>query len=100
METPLDNDVRGWIMTIASGIACVLGSSIICIDLVLRHIPRWKHFSIQDSSLFLACSMSLSFGVMVTTPQATTSTRAVLMMLDLLRAVQHAAIVKEVPGKG
>ncbi|OBT68167.1 hypothetical protein VE03_02322 [Pseudogymnoascus sp. 23342-1-I1] len=52
-------------MTIASGIACVLGSSIICIDLLLRRIPRWKDFSIQDSSLFLACSMSLSFGVMI-----------------------------------
>ncbi|KFY12434.1 hypothetical protein V492_03885 [Pseudogymnoascus sp. VKM F-4246] len=65
MRTPLDNDVRGWIMTIASGIACVVGSSIICIDLLLRRIPRWKNFSIQDSSLFLACSMSLSFGVMI-----------------------------------
>ncbi|KFY48257.1 hypothetical protein V496_10296 [Pseudogymnoascus sp. VKM F-4515 (FW-2607)] len=65
MGTPLDNDVRGWIMTIASGIACVVGSSIICIDLVLNRIPRWKNFSIQDSSLFLACSMSLSFGVMI-----------------------------------
>ncbi|OBT46793.1 hypothetical protein VE00_01894 [Pseudogymnoascus sp. WSF 3629] len=65
MGTPLDNDVRGWIMTIASGIACVVGSSIICIDLLLRRVPRWKDFSIQDSSLFLACSMSLSFGVMI-----------------------------------
>ncbi|ELR06895.1 hypothetical protein VC83_05900 [Pseudogymnoascus destructans] len=65
MRTPLDNDVRGWIMTIASGIACVVGSSIICIDLLLRRVPRWKDFSIHDSSLFLACSMSLSFGVMI-----------------------------------
>ncbi|KFY34696.1 hypothetical protein V495_08126, partial [Pseudogymnoascus sp. VKM F-4514 (FW-929)] len=65
MRTPLDNDVRGWIMTIASGVACVVGSGIICIDLLLRRIPRYKDFSIQDSSLFLACSMSLSFGVMI-----------------------------------
>lgn len=43
----------------------VLGSSIICIDLVTRHIPRWKHFSIRENSTFLSASLSLSFGVMV-----------------------------------
>lgn len=61
----MDNDTRGWIMCIVSGIACIFGSSIICIDLILRHIPRWKDFRIQDSSVFLGCSMSLSFGVMI-----------------------------------
>lgn len=80
-----DTDTRGWFMTVISGIgkprsipppkkddlnanqlaACVIGASIICVDVALRHFPRWKNFSIQDSSLFLASSMSLSFGVMI-----------------------------------
>lgn len=48
-----------------SGEACVLGSSIICIDLLVRLFPGKANFRIQDSNVFLACSLSLSFGVMV-----------------------------------
>src|SRR5690554_6648510 len=101
---PLDNDVRGWIMTVVSGIgmhthishshvdqyavrltlyaACVIGSSIICVDLLLRRIRKWEDFSIQDSSHFLACSMSLSFGVMVM------SARDAVRLLTLLIPLQ------------
>ncbi|KAF2100367.1 hypothetical protein NA57DRAFT_36768 [Rhizodiscina lignyota] len=61
----LDNDTRGWIMTLASGIACVLGSSIICVDVFVRMIPGQKDFRIQDSNGFLSSSLSLSFGVML-----------------------------------
>ncbi|KAI1800621.1 Zinc/iron permease [Daldinia bambusicola] len=63
--TELNNDTRGWIMCLVSGIACVIGSSIICIDVVVRLFPGKKDFRIQDSNAFLACSLSLSFGVML-----------------------------------
>ncbi|KAF8423664.1 Zinc/iron permease [Tirmania nivea] len=59
------NDVRGWVLSLVSGVACVLGSSIICVDLLTKHIPRWRHFSIRENSTFLSASLSLSFGVMI-----------------------------------
>lgn len=61
----LDNDTRGWIMTCVSGIACVFGSSIICVDLIIQHFPGKRNFRIQDSDTFLSASLSLSFGVML-----------------------------------
>jgi ZIP family zinc transporter len=78
----LSNDERGWIMTCLSGIgqpvdssrvvtllilgaACVLGASIICIDILIRQFPGKRGFRIQDSDTFLSASLSLSFGVMV-----------------------------------
>lgn len=45
--------------------ACVVGSSIICVDLIVQHIPGKQNFRIQDSNTFLSSSLSLSFGVMV-----------------------------------
>ncbi|KAG0647739.1 Vacuolar membrane zinc transporter [Hyphodiscus hymeniophilus] len=65
MDTKMNNDTRGWIMTIVSGIACVIGASIICVDLIIRQIPSKRDFRIQDSNVFLAGSLSLSFGVMI-----------------------------------
>lgn len=44
--------------------ACVLGSSIICADLVLRPIYR-KDFQIVRNNDFLSASLCLSAGVMV-----------------------------------
>jgi zinc transporter, ZIP family len=77
----IDNDTRGWIMTCISGVgktiqaqlryltdclrACVIGASIICVDVFARQIPRWRNFSISESDGFLSASLSLSFGVMV-----------------------------------
>ncbi|KAI9830096.1 MAG: hypothetical protein M1826_005089 [Phylliscum demangeonii] len=61
----IDNDTRGWIMTGVSGIACVVGASIICIDILVQRFPRGKNFRIQDSHAFLSASLSLSFGVML-----------------------------------
>ncbi|KAH0603514.1 uncharacterized protein H6S33_007836 [Morchella sextelata] len=58
------DDKTGWILACASGLACVVGSSIICLDLITRQVPRWKHFSIRESTTFLSASLSLSFGVM------------------------------------
>ncbi|KAI9055690.1 hypothetical protein LZ554_000633 [Drepanopeziza brunnea f. sp. 'monogermtubi'] len=65
MNEEMDNDTRGWVMCIVSGIACVVGASIICIDVLVRCIPSKRHFRIQDSGAFLASSLSLSFGVMI-----------------------------------
>ncbi|PNS17439.1 hypothetical protein CAC42_7122 [Sphaceloma murrayae] len=61
----LSNDTRGWIMTSISGVACVLGASIICADVIVRQFPGKKDFRIQDSDSFLSASLSLSFGVML-----------------------------------
>lgn len=63
--TDIDNDTRGWVMCIVSGIACVFGASIIYVEYIVRHFPSQKEFRIQDSNVFLACSFSLSFGVMI-----------------------------------
>ncbi|ROT38564.1 hypothetical protein SODALDRAFT_295390 [Sodiomyces alkalinus F11] len=61
----LDNDTKGWIMCIVSGIACTAGASIIYVDLLIsRIVPGKANFRIQDSNAFLACALSLSFGVM------------------------------------
>ncbi|KAK4969223.1 Zinc transporter [Elasticomyces elasticus] len=60
----LSNDTRGWIMTCMSGIACTLGASVICVDLIIRLFPGKRNFKIQDSDAFLSSSLSLSFGVM------------------------------------
>jgi len=46
-------------------IACVVGSSIICVDLIIQLIPSKRHFRIQDNNAFLSSSLSLTFGVMV-----------------------------------
>ncbi|KAI0202239.1 Zinc/iron permease [Astrocystis sublimbata] len=63
----IDNDLRGWIMCIVSGIACVLGAAIICIDIVVRLFPGKKSFRVEESTTFQACSLSLSFGVLIFT---------------------------------
>ena len=48
-----------------NGILGVVGSSIICIDLIVQRIPSKRKFRIQDSDAFLSASLSLSSGVMV-----------------------------------
>lgn len=52
-------------MTAVSGLACILGSSIICVDIPIRWINRRSKFSIQESNVFISGSLSLSFGVMI-----------------------------------
>ena len=64
-SSAVDNDTRGWILCGFSGLACIFGASVICIDIPIRLIPGKRHFRIQESNAFLACSLSLSFGVMV-----------------------------------
>ncbi|KAL1988458.1 hypothetical protein VTN96DRAFT_9513 [Rasamsonia emersonii] len=62
-----ENDTRGWVMSTVSGVACILGASIICVDLVLHRCASHKHrhFHITSSNAFLSASLSLSSGVML-----------------------------------
>ncbi|KAJ9203224.1 hypothetical protein DTO164E3_2695 [Paecilomyces variotii] len=59
------NDTRGWIMSAVSGAACILGSSVICVDLIVRKCSSRKDFDITSNNAFLAASMSLSAGVLL-----------------------------------
>lgn len=52
-------------MTILSGVACIVGASVICVDIIIRQFPGKRDFRIQDSDTFLSMSLSLSFGVML-----------------------------------
>ncbi len=61
--TAAPQKLHGLIITMTA--ACVLGASIICVDVLVRMLPGKRNFRIQDSNIFLACSLSLSFGVMV-----------------------------------
>ncbi|KAH0345216.1 Zinc/iron permease, partial [Aureobasidium melanogenum] len=61
----LSNDDRGWVMASVSGVACIIGASIICVDIIIRKFPSKRNFRIQDSDTFLSSSLSLSFGVML-----------------------------------
>ncbi|KAJ5151186.1 uncharacterized protein N7482_010438 [Penicillium canariense] len=61
------NDLRGWVMSAVSGVACVLGSAVICADLVLRRVTHDKRFQIANSNNFLSASLCLSAGVMLFT---------------------------------
>ncbi|PYH45875.1 Zn(2+) transporter ZRT3 [Aspergillus saccharolyticus JOP 1030-1] len=61
------NDLRGWVMSAVSGAACVLGSSVICVDILLRHLSRRKDFQIVHNNAFLSASLCLSAGVMLFT---------------------------------
>lgn len=60
-SSAVDNDTRGWILSAFSGIACILGASVVCIDLPIRLIPSKRHFRIQESNAFLASSSSARF---------------------------------------
>ncbi|KAI9927659.1 hypothetical protein MW887_003280 [Aspergillus wentii] len=61
------NDLRGWVMSGVSGVACVLGSAVICADMVVRRFSRQKNFQIANSNGFLSASLCLSAGVMLFT---------------------------------
>jgi ZIP family zinc transporter len=52
-------------LTSFSYAACVLGSAVICADIVLRRITHDKRFQIANSNNFLSASLCLSAGVMV-----------------------------------
>lgn len=70
------------LLTSCLSIACVMGACVICVDLLIRYIPGKQDFRIQDSSSFLACSLSLSFGVMVSGPYSSSHTAYCLCWLS------------------
>ncbi|KAL5332898.1 Zinc/iron permease [Aspergillus crustosus] len=61
------NDLRGWVMSAVSGVACVLGSSVICIDILLRRFWPNSNFQIVHNNGFLSASLCLSAGVILFT---------------------------------
>ncbi|KAI9691732.1 MAG: hypothetical protein M1822_007804 [Bathelium mastoideum] len=61
----LNNDTRGWILTCISAIACIIGSLVICVDVIVRQFPGKRNFKIEENNSFLSSSLSLSFGVML-----------------------------------
>ncbi|KAK9371869.1 ZIP zinc transporter-domain-containing protein [Lipomyces chichibuensis] len=63
----LSNNERGWLLAVCSGIACVLGSFIICSDVVLRRFKRFENFNIREDKRILVYGFSLSSGVMILT---------------------------------
>ncbi|KAI5304002.1 hypothetical protein KEM56_006966 [Ascosphaera pollenicola] len=60
----MHNDTRGWILSCASGLACVLGSSIIYTDVIAQKCFGITDFRIAENNTFLCASLSLSAGVM------------------------------------
>ncbi|OKL61490.1 hypothetical protein UA08_03630 [Talaromyces atroroseus] len=58
-------DARGWVMSGVAGIACVVGASIICVDVILRSCCGIRNFDITTNRTFLSSSMSLSAGIMI-----------------------------------
>lgn len=84
-------------------LACVLGASIICVDILVRQFPGKRDFRIQDSDTFLSVSLSLSFGVMVS-PYATKShpvtfdeQRTDCVLPAILSVIQHAPLLQNIP---
>ncbi|KAF3896738.1 ZIP metal ion transporter [Trichophyton interdigitale] len=61
-----ENDTRGWIMSCISGIACAIGSGLICVDVIAQYLGK-KDFRIAESDVFLSSSLSLSGGVVLFT---------------------------------
>ncbi|KKK19236.1 hypothetical protein AOCH_007151 [Aspergillus ochraceoroseus] len=61
------NDLRGWVMSAVSGIACVLGSAVICVDVLLQRFTHGSSFQIVYHNGFLSASLSLSAGVILFT---------------------------------
>lgn len=45
--------------------ACTAGAAVIFVDAIVRLFPGKHRFRIAESNIFLACSLSLSFGIMV-----------------------------------
>lgn len=60
--------------------ACVLGSAVICVDVVLRRLTHHKSFQIANSNNFLSASLCLSAGVMV---------RCLVLVIFLLNLVEY-----------
>ena len=63
----------------------MVGSSIICVDLIVRRIPGKRNFKIQDSNAFMSSSLSLSFGVMVSSAYMGVEVHWLILVLSYSR---------------
>ncbi|CAN6674858.1 zinc-regulated transporter 3 [Trichomonascus vanleenenianus] len=64
----LTNDQRGWVLTLASSLASILGSFTICLDLAwARLFPHKPRLDLQNNKSFLIASLSLSSGILLFT---------------------------------
>ncbi|PKY47895.1 Zinc/iron permease [Rhizophagus irregularis] len=63
--TPLDNNLQGWVLAFASGLACCLGASVVFSDLFFQKFFCTKYFQIVNNPKFLVASLSLGAGVML-----------------------------------
>lgn len=61
------SDTQAWVLTLASAIACVLGSLFIFIDLLVRLIPGHTNYDLQEDKSFLVGGLSLGAGVLLFT---------------------------------
>lgn len=65
--TSISNDQSGIILTLASSLACILGSLIIYSDVVWRWFFPSTKFYLNNNQHFLICSLSLSSGILLFT---------------------------------
>lgn len=63
----ISNDMNGVILTFASSAACVLGSLVICLDVIWRWLFPTSKFDLNNNQNFLVGSLSLSSGVLLYT---------------------------------
>jgi ZIP family zinc transporter len=63
----LTNDQKGWVLTAASAITCILGSFVICFDLIYKWFKPASDFQLRESKSVLIASLSLSSGVLLFT---------------------------------
>ncbi|CAI2190165.1 18153_t:CDS:2 [Funneliformis geosporum] len=64
-QAPLENNLQGWILTLASGLACCLGASVVFLDLFFQKFSYTQYLQIAHNSKFLVASLSLGAGVML-----------------------------------
>lgn len=64
-----DGDIRGFLLTLASSTACVLGSLVICTDVIWGYFFPGT-FNLKNNQPFLICSLALSSGVLIYTAMA------------------------------
>lgn len=65
--TEISDDLNGLILTLASSLACILGSLVICSDVVWRCVFPTSKFDLNNNQAFLVCSLALSSGVLIYT---------------------------------
>ncbi|CAG8579562.1 7899_t:CDS:2 [Funneliformis caledonium] len=65
-QAPLENNnLQGWVLALASGLACCLGASVVFSDLFFQKFKCTQFLQIAHNSKFLVASLSLGAGVML-----------------------------------